>query len=576
MHCDQRRQKVTGETFSAVTEAQRGISDYGGNVNMQSDSATVGDRLIDALLTAGCDTAFGVPGDFVLSLNQRLEQRMRFVGTSDEQGAGFAADAYARLRGIGCVVVTWGVGGLKVVNTTAQAWAENSPVVVVSGAPGLSEQSDRAMLHHLVKSFDTQMRVMAEVTAMTVRLEDPSTAARDIAEAIATAQRQQKPVYIEIPRDIEGQLAPELPPVPAEPGPHPSTVADALADVIEFMGEGETGAILVGSQVARLGLQPQLAALARHVGMPVAETFMGKSCFGGSEDVFIGVYAGALSEDRVRQTVEQADRVILLGETISDLNTGMFTANVLRDRLIVLEDQRTTVRRRAYEGVGLTEIINGLMAHWDLQPSDVDPTVVLPAATEPVADAPLGIVRAFDIMTGLLGPDQTILADPGDALFGSIQLHTERSGYLASAYYASLGFAVPGALGAGIARPDRRPVVIVGDGAFQMTGLELAGMDSNGVHPVLIVLNNSGYGTERPMLDGEFNDIPAMQYAQFPAALGSGVGVRATTEGDFDQALRAALADMSQLRLVEAIIPQHEISPVLGRLTSELGRRVAK
>ena len=224
MHCDQRRQKVTGETFSAVTEGGLGISDYGGNVNMQSDSATVGDRLIDALLTAGCDTAFGVPGDFVLSLNQRLEQRMRFVGTSDEQGAGFAADAYARLRGIGCVVVTWGVGGLKVVNTTAQAWAENSPVVVVSGAPGISEQSDRAMLHHLVKSFDTQMRVMAEVTAMTVRLEDPSTAARDIAEAIATAQRQQKPVYIEIPRDIEGQLAPELPPVPAEPGPHPTCV----------------------------------------------------------------------------------------------------------------------------------------------------------------------------------------------------------------------------------------------------------------------------------------------------------------------------------------------------------------
>ena len=172
-----------------------------------------------------------------------------------------------------------------------------------------------------------------------------------------------------------------------------------------------------------------------------------------------------------------------------------------------------------------------------------------------------------------LGIGQTVIADPGDALFGAITLDTEESGFLACGYYASLGFATPAALGAGLARPDRRPVVIVGDGAFQMTGTEVAATARWGVHPVVIVLNNDGYGTERPMLEGGFNDIPALQYAALPQYLGFGVGVRADTEDGFDAALADALADPSQLRLVEAVIPRHDVSPVLKRLTDALGKR---
>jgi indolepyruvate decarboxylase len=152
----------------------------------------------------------------------------------------------------------------------------------------------------------------------------------------------------------------------------------------------------------------------------------------------------------------------------------------------------------------------------------------------------------------------------------------EESGFVATAYYASLGFAVPGALGAGLARPDRRPFVIVGDGAFQMTGLELGGMARVGVHPIVVVVNNDGYGTERPMMDGAFNDIPRMRYSRFPEALGSGTGVRVDTEDGLDAALREALADATQLRLIEAVIPRDDISPMLSALTAELGKRVAR
>jgi indolepyruvate decarboxylase len=536
--------------------------------------ATVGDRLIDALLAAGVDHVFGIPGDYTLQLNKRVEERMQFVGTLDEQGAGFAADAYARLRGLGCVMVTWGVGGLKLVNSTAQAWAESSPVVVVSGAPGIAERADDPLLHHRVKGFDTQRRVMEQVTALTVELDDPATAPERIALAIATAIRRQKPVYIEIPRDVVSMPAPPLPVIPPERPADPALVADAVADAISVIRAASRPVIIAGIQVARLGLQAELDALARATGFPVAESLLGKSAVGSHHDWCIGVYAGALSTDAVRERVESSDCVLVLGARLTDLNTGMFTVNVSQSQSILAHPEALTVHRRSYPGVGLRELMHALTAEFPESSSPVDHPAPQPKATfNPTPGSPLGIASAFSAMRHHLGVGQTVLADPGDALFGSTMLDTEESGFIASGFYASLGFAVPGALGAGLARPDRRPVVIVGDGAFQMTGMEIAATARWGVHPVVIVLNNDGYGTERPMLEGGFNDIPALRYAALPQYLGFGVGVRAETEDAFDMALRDALADTSQLRVIEAIIPRHDVSPVLTRLTDALGKR---
>ena len=537
-------------------------------------AGTVGDRLIEALLGAGVDHVFGIPGDFTLQLNKQVEDRMQFVGTLDEQGAGFAADAYARLRGLGCVMVTWGVGGLKLVNSTAQAWAESSPVVVVSGAPGVAERADDPLLHHRVKGFDTQRRVMEQVTALAVELDDPASAPERIALAIATARRRQKPVYIEIPRDVVGMPAPPLPDIPPDAPADAALVADAVGDALAVICAAQRPVIIAGIQVARLGLQAELDALARATGFPVAESLLGKSAVGSYDDWCIGVYAGALSTDAVRERVESSDCVVVLGARLTDLNTGMFTVNVSQSQAILAHPEALTVHRRTYPGVGLRELMHALTEAFPEESPPVDHPAPHPKTTfTPTPGAPLGIASAFAAMRCRLGIGQTVIADPGDALFGAITLDTEESGFLACGYYASLGFATPAALGAGLARPDRRPVVIVGDGAFQMTGTEVAATARWGVHPVVIVLNNDGYGTERPMLEGGFNDIPALRYAALPQYLGFGVGVRADTEDAFDAALGDALADPSQLRLVEAVIPRHDVSPVLKRLTDALGKR---
>lgn len=520
-----------------------------------------------------------MPGDFTLKLNHTLDQRPgMFVGTSDEQGAGFAADAYARLRGIGVVLVTWGVGGLKVVNPTAQAWAESVPVVVIAGSPGLAEREGDPLLHHKVKSFDTGLRVMEDVTALAVELDDPETAPRIIAEAFAMARRESRPVYLEVPRDIVDMPAPPLPhDLPGPRDPDPATLEECLDDITARLGEAQRPAIISGVLVARLGLQADLDALARTTGLPVAETLLGKSSVGSDDDWFRGVYAGAISSSpEVRELIEGSDRVLVLGAYISDLNTGMFTAGIDRANTIISHQDITYVGTRGYEGVGVAHVMRGLVArHGAVAPTGQPAPKPRPPFT-PTAGAPLGAAALFSALRAHAGPGHTVLADPGDSLFGSVGLQVEESGFVATAYYASLGFAVPGALGAGLARPDRRPFVIVGDGAFQMTGLELAGMARVGVHPIVVVVNNDGYGTERPMMEGAFNDIPRMRYSLFPEALGSGTGVRVDTEDGLDTALREALADATQLRLIEAVIPRDDISPMLSALTAELGKRVAR
>ncbi|MBF0208104.1 MAG: alpha-keto acid decarboxylase family protein, partial [Oligoflexia bacterium] len=144
---------------------------------MDLEETTIGEYLITRLYESGISHVFGIPGDYILTFYKLLEQsKIKTINTCDEQGAGFAADAYARVRGVGAVCVTYGVGGLKIANTTAQAFAEESPVIVISGAPGLSERYGDSMLHHKVKNFETQSKVFEQLTVATTSLDNPETA----------------------------------------------------------------------------------------------------------------------------------------------------------------------------------------------------------------------------------------------------------------------------------------------------------------------------------------------------------------------------------------------------------------
>src|SRR3954468_23322540 len=475
---------------------------------------TIGKYLIDRLYDHGVRHVFGIPGDYVLGFyDQLVHSKLRIINTCDEQGAGFAADAYARVRGLGAVCVTYCVGGLKVANTTAEAFAEKSPVVVISGAPGMKEREKNPLLHHKVREFDTQKKVFEQLTIASTVLSDPQTAFQEIDRVLHAALRFKRPVYIEIPRDmvnVSGIIHHKAPDIHERSDP--KTLRAALAEAKEMINSARQPVILADVEVHRFSLQDELLRLARKTNIPVAATVLGKSVIGEQHPFYLGIYEGAMGRDDVRQYVEDSDCLIMLGAFMTDINLGVYTARLDPARSISATSEKLSIRYHNYEDVRFKDFVDGLLR----LPLRRRKLGKIPQPKPPVAlslaksDQPAGgsghststrrltVKRLFERLNFFLSANTVVVADVGDALFGATDLFIrQRTEFLGPAYYASMGFAVPAAIGAQIANPKLRPLVLVGDGAFQMTGLELATMARYNLNPVIIVLNNRGYGTER-------------------------------------------------------------------------------
>lgn len=540
---------------------------------------TISRLMIEALRERGVDHAFGIPGDYALGLFSELEQSpMALINTCDEQGAGFAADAYARVRGLGVVCVTYGVGGLKLVNSTAQAYAERSPVVVISGAPGVSETGGDALLHHRVRDFGSQLRVFREVTVAQAVLNDPRTAADEIARVLDAAATTKRPVYIELPRDCAHLPVTETAAATASPvaAVDAATLAEAVDETVAMLNAADEPILLLGVEIHRFELQDLLIRFIGKSGIRFATTIMGKSVINEELPGFVGVYAGSLSNEMARATVEQSDCVLNLGAMLTDLDTGIFTANLDPAKMIQSTADSLIVRRHEYPTIDLTTYLNAL-CDAPLRPRPPLPPSCHAAAVEftPEPGAAITVARVFECLDANLSEDIAVVADPGDALFGAIDLTIHsRTEFIACAYYASLGFAVPAAIALQLAEPNWRPLILVGDGAFQMTGMELSTAARYGLSPIAIVLDNAGYGTERPMLDGEFNDVHAWSVSKLPEVIRSGKGYVATTEDEFAATLNTVLADPGELRIIHVQLAQDDFSPALRRLTSNLRKRV--
>src|SRR5689334_9693884 len=326
-------------------------------------ATTVGEYLIQRLHAHGVRHVFGIPGDYVLGFYDQLQRsKLRLVNTCDEQGAGFAADAYARVRGLGAVCVTYCVGGLKVANTTAEAFAEKSPVVVISGAPGMKEREKNPLLHHKVKEFDTQKKVFDQLTVASTVLSDPQTALQEIDRVLHAALRYKRPDYIELPRDMVS-----VPGIPLHTPPQihdrsdPKSLRDALAEAKEMIGSARQPVILADVEVHRFGLENQVLKLVEQTNIPVAATVLGKSVIGEQHPFYLGIYEGAMGRDDVRQYVESSDCVIMLGTFMTDINLGVYTARLDPARSIYATSEKLSIRYHTYEEVRFKDFMRGLL-----------------------------------------------------------------------------------------------------------------------------------------------------------------------------------------------------------------------
>jgi indolepyruvate decarboxylase len=286
-----------------------------------------------------------------------------------------------------------------------------------------------------------------------------------------------------------------------------------------------------------------------------------------------------MGHEEVTRYVESSDCVVLLGTFMTDINLGIFTANLDASKCIYVTSERAQIRHHHYHDIQLGDFLRGLTRR---VPRRGDPpSLPAPKANQPAfelkRDAPLSIMRMMARLDQELNKDIIVIADIGDALFAATDLVThDRTEFISPAYYTSMGFAVPAALGAQVARPTARTLAIVGDGAFQMTGMELSTIVRHGYPAIVIVLDNVGYGTERSLHPGEheFNNVQPWKYHKLPEVLGGGTGYEVRTEGEFDAALEKALADTSGMSLIHAHLPQDDHSRALSRLAERLSKKV--
>jgi indolepyruvate decarboxylase len=533
------------------------------------------------LYKLGLHHIFGIPGDYVLTLFKLIEESpIRHIGTTREDCAGFAADAYARIHGIGGACVTYCVGGLNMVNAIACAYAERSPVVVISGSPGLAERVNNPFLHHMVRDFSTQRDVFEKITVASIILDDPHTAEREIDRALKALTEFKRPIYLEIPRDLvltPVHVVSTEPPNGTTCQSDPAALKEAVAEVRTILSDSERPVILAGAEIHRFGLQDQLTGLVERMNVPIATTLLGKSVIREDHPLYIGVYGGLVGREEILEFVENADCLLTLGTLLTDVeDVKAHTTLLAAGRTVHATADSIAIKHHTYDGVRFEDFVRALVT----APLPSFPVRTLPHRDSvqfdpPGQEATVTLRNVFGYLDSLLNEKTVVIADVGESLFAAADLRVRKSAeFLSPAYYTSMGFSVPAALGAGFADPSLRPLVLVGDGAFQMTGTELSTCIRHGQAPIVVVLNNRGYSTEREILEGPFNDIHEWQYEKICDLVGGGVGHRVGTFGELVQALKSATEDHKQVHVLNVLLDPKDRSIAMKRVAQRLAKRM--
>jgi indolepyruvate decarboxylase len=522
--------------------------------------------VLEAIKARGAREVFGIPGDFALPFFKVMEDSavLPLYTLSHEPGVGFAADGAARFCGrMSVACVTYGAGALNMINPVAQAYAEKVPVVVISGAPGAGEGQHGLLLHHQVKRLDSQWEIFRELTCAQARLDDPQRAPAEIARVLDACLHESRPVYLEIPRDMVGV---EIGPVPDfAPQIGDTDAARAAAeDVLARLKAAERPVLMVGVETRRYGVEARVAELARTLGIPVATSFMGRGLLAEADVPLAGPYLGAAGRPEVSALVEQSDCLVMLGVILSDTNFGVSGGKIDMRRAVHAFDGLVRVGPRHYPNVPLTAFVDALI-------SDAGPVGNAAPQQPPPAESaytpseeglhPMDIAHALNDHFRRRGA-MPISADMGDCLFTAMDIESTELG--APGYYASMGFGVPGGLGMQAAS-GRRPVILVGDGAFQMTGWELGNARKYGWTPIVVLFNNTSWEMLRVFQPGPaYHDLPDWHYAGLADGLG-GKGHRVSTRAELSAALEAARDDEGRFHLIEAMLPRGAISETLKR-----------
>ena len=520
---------------------------------MINSEITVAEYLLTRLKAIGVDHLFGVPGDFVLGFfNQVLKSDLKYVGTCNELNAAYAADGYARIRGIGAFSSTYGVGELSAVNGVAGAFAERVPVVVITGTPATANFRTRPLLHHTLGDYQIPLRIYETITAASTQLVSADTAPAEIDRVLSACLSHQQPVYISLPSDVV-MMTCHRPNAFLFPPPAPcdqDALGEAIKEALGMLDQAQKPVVIAGVELIRFKLQQAFACFLDKTGFPYVTMMLGKTVLSEHHPQFIGLFEGDRSRDYVRKRVESADCVLQLGAWMTDLNTGGFTTHLDDSKTISANIHAVKIKHHDYKNVYLHDFIRGLTEKLSRREPE---TLEIQCATHgcvhrptepyrPHATTPLTIKRFFDRMSHFIKTDSIVIAETGVSLFSAAEmLMPDGTTFIGQTFYGSIGYTVGATLGASMAAQARRTVLFVGDGSFQVTCQDLSTMIRNHLKPIIFLINNDGYTIERVICDRPYNDIQPWHYHKLVDVFGGGMGLEVRTEGELEDALGKAV-----------------------------------
>ncbi|WP_322011647.1 alpha-keto acid decarboxylase family protein [Paraburkholderia sp. J12] len=546
---------------------------------------TVVDYLLDRLSWLGADRIFGVPGDFTLAMLDHIERnpRIEWVGCANELGAGYAADGYARVRGIGALCTTFGVGELSAINAIAGSYAEHVPVVHIVGAPSGAAQAAHARTHHSLGTgdFGVFARMTQEVVCAHATL-DANNACAEIDRVLHSVLAHRRPGYLLLPADLTEVQASR----PAGPlaGAARMTDARALSRFADAAGglldKASTAALLADVLVHRLGAEDRLHALIDAGNIPHATLLWGRRVVNEAHPAYVGIYNGAASAPSVREAIEESDVLIQAGVRFTDLTSGFFTQHLRVERLIDVGPHSSSVAGEAYGPIELADALDVLRTICARRgPFAAREARHVPACAAPEAAGhdPLSQETLWSVVSESLRPGDLVIAEQGTSFYGlGAHRFPENVLFIGQPLWASIGYTLPALLGAALAAPQRRPVLVIGDGSAQLTIAELGTLIRQHVNALVLVINNGGYTVERAIHGPEaaYNDIAHWDWTALPGALGKGrdsFSARVSTVGQLRNALRDADRLPDRLTLIEAVVPQLDVPPLLRELARAAG-----
>ncbi|ODV62015.1 alpha-keto acid decarboxylase family protein [Ascoidea rubescens DSM 1968] len=586
------KNNVNNESFDQlINNHAYNIHDYATEFKLP-EKITLGRYIFERLKQLNVTTIFGVPGDFNLTLLDKVNEvkGLRWAGNANELNASYAADGYSRIKRMGCLVTTFGVGELSAINGVAGAYAEHVGLVHIVGVPSLRSQSNHLLLHHSLGNGDFHVfeKMSKDITKSTIVLHDLNHSPGAIDEAFREAFLSQRPVYIAIPTDLVDLTLPStylnkkldlsLPLNDTE------AEAEFINNVFNLVKKCENPIILVDACCSRhscVSLTRQFSDLTK---FPTFVTPMGKGSVDETNPRFSGVYVGKYSPDYVKNIVESADLIFSIGSLLSDFNTGAFTYSYKTKNLVEFHSDYCKIKHAFYTNLRMEHVLKRLVTKENsskmleiLKEKDyyskntTIPPYITPKLDTKKNDKELTHSFLWDHLSLILREKDIIITETGTSSFGILQTRFPSQCIgISQILYGSIGYTVGACLGASMAieevEPERRVLLFIGDGSLQLTVQEISTMIKWNLNPYLFVLNNRGYTIER-LIHGKtekYNDVENWDYLSILKTFNGNVEKKyetkriATVEDFKELAKDKDFAKNDKIRLIEVILDKDD------------------